>query len=138
MPIAPFHTRRTVEFRDTDAAGIVHFSVFFQYMEQAEHEFLRARGLSVMGRDEHGVLGWPRVAASCDYRGSARFEDTVEIELRVERVGEKSISYGFTFSVASREIGTGKLTAVCCREDGRGGYTSTPIPAWFREKLAAD
>ena len=44
-----FKTERRVEFRDTDAAGIVHFSVFFAYMEQAEHEFLRSLGLSVHG-----------------------------------------------------------------------------------------
>ena len=27
-----FTTTRRVEFRDTDAAGIMHFSVFFLYM----------------------------------------------------------------------------------------------------------
>ena len=32
-----FKTQRRVEFRDTDTAGIVHFSNFFAYMEQAEH-----------------------------------------------------------------------------------------------------
>ena len=42
-----FKTRRRVEFRDTDMAGIVHFSVFFAYMEQAEHELLRSLGLGV-------------------------------------------------------------------------------------------
>ena len=37
-----FRTTRRVEFRDTDAAGIVHFSAFFFYMESVEHEFLRS------------------------------------------------------------------------------------------------
>ena len=46
MP-SPFIMRRRVEFRDTDAAGIAHFSVFFPWMEQAEHEVLRQLGLSV-------------------------------------------------------------------------------------------
>ena len=45
----------------------------------------------VMGRDEHGALTWPRVAASCDYRGSARFEDIVDIELRIERVAGDAV-----------------------------------------------
>jgi 4-hydroxybenzoyl-CoA thioesterase/acyl-CoA thioester hydrolase len=31
-----FITTRRVEFRDTDAAGIMHFSVFFTAMESAE------------------------------------------------------------------------------------------------------
>ncbi len=42
-----YRTTRRVEFRDTDAAGIVHFSAFFFYMESVEHEFLRQLGLSV-------------------------------------------------------------------------------------------
>src|SRR5215831_6794970 len=43
----PFRTQRRVEFADTDMAGIVHFANFFRYMEAAEVEFLRSRGLSV-------------------------------------------------------------------------------------------
>ncbi|MCG8653286.1 MAG: hypothetical protein MI861_25835, partial [Pirellulales bacterium] len=39
-----FSTKRRVEFRDTDAAGIVHFSAFFPMMEAAEHEMLRSLG----------------------------------------------------------------------------------------------
>ncbi len=42
-----FHSRRRVEFVDTDMAGIVHFSNFFRWMESAEVDFLHARGLSV-------------------------------------------------------------------------------------------
>ena len=44
----PLTTRRRVEFRDTDAAGIVHFSAFFVWMESAEHELLRAAGVPVV------------------------------------------------------------------------------------------
>ena len=53
MPSA-YTTSRRIEFRDTDAAGIAHFSVFFTMMEEAEHEFLRHLGLSVLMRDEKG------------------------------------------------------------------------------------
>ena len=43
-----FRTRRIVEFRDTDAAGIVHFSAFFPWMESAEHEMLRSVGIKIL------------------------------------------------------------------------------------------
>jgi len=36
-----FVTSRRVEFVDTDMAGIVHFTNFFRYMEQARIGFLR-------------------------------------------------------------------------------------------------
>jgi acyl-CoA thioesterase FadM len=70
----PLVTRRRVEFRDTDAAGIVHFSAFFFWMESVEHELLRAAGVPVVERTASGVdASWPRVATSCDYITAIRF-----------------------------------------------------------------
>jgi len=37
-----FKLVRRVEFNETDAAGIVHFSNFFRYMESVEHAFFRS------------------------------------------------------------------------------------------------
>ena len=42
-----FTATRRVEFRDTDAAGIMHFASFFPLMESVEHEF-SPLGLSVL------------------------------------------------------------------------------------------
>lgn len=130
-----FRTTRRVEFRDTDAAGIVHFSAFFNYMEEAEHEYLRHLGLSVMLKDERGLVSWPRVAASCDYRGPVKFEDVLDIELRIVRLGEKSITYGFRFDHQGRAIARGKTTAVCCRFDSTGKPRPIVIPARIAAKF---
>ena len=81
----PYCTTRRVEFRDTDAAGIAHFSAFLFYMESVEHELLRHLGLSVVWADELGPVSWPRVAVSCDYSGAARFEEVLDVTLRVAR-----------------------------------------------------
>ena len=35
---------RRVQFHETDLAGLVHFSIFFRYMEEAEHALWRAAG----------------------------------------------------------------------------------------------
>jgi 4-hydroxybenzoyl-CoA thioesterase/acyl-CoA thioester hydrolase len=131
---APFRTTRRVEFRDTDAAGIAHFSVFFNYMEEAEHELLRSIGSSVLLQDDAGTTSWPRVAVSCDYRGAVRFEDELAIEVRVERLGEKSVTYAFRFHHQDRDVAEGRITAVYCRV-GPAGLRSLPVPAELREKL---
>ena len=71
-----FTTRRRVEFRDTDAAGIVHFSAFFFWMESAEHELLRSIGLHVFeGQADGSEYSWPRVSVACDYTSAVRFGD---------------------------------------------------------------
>ena len=53
-----FVHRRRVEFADTDVGGIVHFSRFLVFMETAEHEMLRGRGLSVHLEDGGRTIGW--------------------------------------------------------------------------------
>ena len=65
-PVSEFVYRRRVQFPETDATGIVHFTNFFKYMEEAEHAMWRAAGLSIAAPGAE--IGWPRVAASFDYR----------------------------------------------------------------------
>lgn len=129
-----FRSQRRVEFRDTDAAQIAHFATFFNYMEEVEHEYLRSLGLSVVMRDSAGTLSWPRVSAQCDYEGAVRFEDVLDVELTVERVGEKSVTYRFVFLHDARPVAAGRLTAVCCRMHD-GEPLAVPIPDEIASKL---
>lgn len=130
-----FSTQRRVEFRDTDAAGILHFTAFFGCMESVEHEFLRSLGYSVVMFDELGKISWPRVSAHCDYQGSVRFEDVLDVELSVARLGEKSATYRFLFQSEGRQVATGEVTTVCCRMTADGPQ-SMPIPTDLRTALA--
>jgi acyl-CoA thioester hydrolase len=137
-----FSHQRRVEFRDTDAAGIVHFSVFFPMMEEAEHAALRHVGLSVMQpAGAAGHLSWPRVAADCQYLIPARFEDLLRIEVVAERIGLTSVSYAFGFfrdaDPAPRQcLATGKITAVCCHWTAGQVLRKTPIPEHVRSALS--
>ena len=135
--VAPnvFRVRHRVEFRDTDAAGIMHFSTFFTYMEEVEHEFLRAGGKSVMPCSMEPHLSWPRVAAKCDYRSPLRFEEEFDVELDVIRLGQKSVTYGFRFLIGNSVHATGSLTAVCCRMEQGRPPQSVEIPEDFLNLL---
>lgn len=133
---APFRISRRVDFADTDMAGIIHFSNYFRYMEFAEVAFLRARGLSVSMAWGEEKLGFPRVSATCDFLHPVRFEDVVDIEVRVERVGRKSVTYTFDFSHQGKPVAKGRLSAVCCRmRPGIHDLESIDIPAEIRERL---
>lgn len=132
---ARFHTTRRVEFRDTDAAGWVHFSAFFVYMEQAEHEWFRQLGLNFAQPDEDGHISWPRVAASCAYRNPAHFGDVLDVELRVQRLGRTSVTYGFCFTRDGLEIATGSVTTVCCRFRPEMPHQAIEIPELIAQKL---
>lgn len=132
-----FTTTRRVDFRDTDAAGIMHFSVFFTAMESAETEFLRSRGLSVIMHDPAGEIGWPRVSVRCDYKSPVRFEDEYQIAVRTTRIGGKSVTYEFTFTHDDRQVAVGEMTSVCCRMNDAAPI-SIPIPDWILLRLRGE
>lgn len=132
-----YRTKRRVEFRETDAAGIAHFSAFLCYMEQAEHDLLRSIDWSVMlPHGESGYLSWPRVHVEADFQGTVQFEDVLDISVTLARLGSKSVTYAFQFTCQGRQIASGKTIAVCCHVGTNRTLESIDIPASLRERLA--
>lgn len=130
------HTaQRRVEFHNTDAAGLMHFSAYFTMMEEAEHELWRQAGTSVLIRDAEGKLSWPRVSATCDFLLPLAFQDEIEIDVAISRLGEKSITFEFVFRRGGAVAARGSITAVCCRFPPDGAPYATEIPADIRQKL---
>ena len=111
--ISEYRLRRRVNFYETDAAGIVHFSTYFRYMEEAEHALWREAGLSV---DAVGSeIGWPRVAASFEYHRPLRFEDEFDVHIRVVAIGAKTIRYLCSLEKDGVRLASGALTIACVR-----------------------
>jgi len=124
---------RTVEFSETDMAGIVHFANFFRWMEAAEHAFFRSMGLSVHGHTAEGMYGWARVHAACDYRAPLRYEDEVEVKILVREKRPSAITYEHVFTRTApgdrEEVARGTITAVCVgRGPGEERMRAQPMP----------
>ena len=131
-------SRRRVEFRDTDAAGIVHFSAFFFWMESAEHELMRSVGLHVFERHPDGSeTSWPRVSVSCDYRSTARFGDELDIAVCVAAIGRTSVTYQFVFEHDGRAVAEGRVVAVRCLMRPGARLQAVAIPEDIIARLTA-
>jgi acyl-CoA thioester hydrolase len=132
-----FVTTRRVEFVDTDMAGIVHFTNFFRYMEQAEAEFFRSYGYTLAERPntDGTAEGWPRVAASCSFKSPAYHNEVLEVRIFVRRRGFKSLTLGYEFHCSPRLIATGQLKTAYCRFTVGKPIQSLEIPAKFDEML---
>jgi len=118
--------QRRVQFSETDAAGIVHFSWYFRYLEEAEHALWRAAGLSIAPRG--ATVGFPRVSAAFEYHRPLRFEDEFEVHIRVAAITDKSIRYTCALTLEGTTIATGTLTVVCVRQDEQGMMKAVSIP----------
>jgi YbgC/YbaW family acyl-CoA thioester hydrolase len=81
--------RFRVAWVDTDAGGRIHFTAAFRWAEAAETSLMRRAGLL----DDWG--NYPRKHVEADFHEVLRFEDEIEVRLRVERVGLTSITYAW-------------------------------------------
>jgi YbgC/YbaW family acyl-CoA thioester hydrolase len=126
-----WHSR--IRVVDTDVSTRIHYSALFRHVEAAETEFLRSLGLEYPRWFEMG-LSLPRIHVEADYLAPLNFDDEIDTEMSVERIGDSSLTLGFrVVKTASGEVGArGQLVGVCM--DIQSGK-STPIPAAIRQAL---
>jgi YbgC/YbaW family acyl-CoA thioester hydrolase len=122
-----YRHKRRVNFYETDAAGIVHFSWFFRYMEEAEHAMWREAGLSIAPPGSE--IGWPRVSVSFEYFRPLRFEEEFEVLLRIAEITEKKIRYVCELTSQGNTVASGSMTIACVLRKPNQPMKSTPIPA---------
>jgi len=81
--------RLRVAWVDTDAGGRIHFTAAFRWAEVAETALMRGLGL---------IDGWgsyPRRHVEADFHKVLRFEDEIEVRLRVDGIGTTSVTYAW-------------------------------------------
>jgi len=79
-----------VGFSDTDAQGIVYYGRYLPYFDSARVEYHRHLELLPTGSQEHEFV---MRANTIEYHAPARFDDLIEVFIRVSRVGRTSITY---------------------------------------------
>ncbi len=140
-PSPTFTLTRRVDFHETDAAGIMHFSNFYRWMEVCEHAWFRELGLAMMSTTPEGVrLGWPRRDASCGFSRPLRCGDVVRISGSVVELGKTSVTYEFVFHKDRAgkwtEVARGRMTTVHVRQDSAGRMEAEPMPDAVRSAFA--
>jgi YbgC/YbaW family acyl-CoA thioester hydrolase len=132
--ISQFVLSRRVLFHETDMAGVVHFSCYFRYMEEAEHALWRSAGLSIARRG--GEVGWPRVAASFDYRLPLYFEDEFEARVRIAAIANRTIRYDCLLTRGDDTIAMGSMTIACVAQRAGEPMRAVAIPLEVTARLA--
>lgn len=115
---SPLHRHACeVAFGDTDASGWMHFPNIFRYFEEAEHEFLKSRGVLVFDRAQGG---WPRVKVTCDYKRPLLTGERIEVQLAISRIGSSSITWDFEVLTSSGDLAAfGSVTTVRVDHEGK-------------------
>lgn len=86
-----FEYLHRVQWADTDAAGITHFTAVFRYVEAAETAYFESLSDLELSRLVADGYALERVHVEADYHRPFRFGDTVRVCLRPVRVGGRSL-----------------------------------------------
>jgi acyl-CoA thioester hydrolase len=122
-----------VWFSDTDAQGIVYYGRYLPYFDHARTEYHRHLALSgpwIQGKD------FVMRASTVEYHAPARFDDLLEIFVRLARIGRTSATFecaaylleGDTLMVTASQT----LVLVDLTE-----RRASEIPADYRERMRA-
>jgi acyl-CoA thioester hydrolase len=122
-----------VGFSDTDAQGIVYYGRYLPYFDSARVEYHRHLDMletRVNGRE------FVMRANTLEYHAPARFDDLIEVFVRVSRIGRTSVTY----ECAAYRVGddvlmvTAQQTLVLVDLERR---RAAEIPSSYREQVAA-
>ncbi|MDX6478884.1 MAG: acyl-CoA thioester hydrolase [Gaiellaceae bacterium] len=125
-----------VGFSDTDAQGIVYYGRYLPYFDLARVEYLRHLGLLRLETGIEEGHEFVMRASSVEYFAPARFDDLIEIFVRMARIGRTSA----TFECAAHRVDDDQLmvtatqTLVLVDLDER---KAAPIPDDYRERIRA-
>jgi acyl-CoA thioester hydrolase len=120
-----------VGFSDTDAQAVVYYGRYLPYFDLARTEYHRHLG-AIDIRGEFAMR-----ASTVEYHAPARFDDLLEIFIRVERIGTTSVTYecaayGLTDDTPDVLLATAKQTIVLIDLSDRRPVS---VPESFRKRI---
>lgn len=130
---AMIHSIR-VRWAEVDRQDVVFNGHYFLYFDVAITEYWRAIGLdypdaylSAQGADLYAVK------ATAEFRGSARFDDVIDVGCRVGRIGRSSVQFVLAIWRGQEHLTSGEIVYVNTDLSTRA---SKPWSEAFREKVA--
>ncbi len=122
-----------VGFSDTDAQGIVYYGRYLPYFDSARVEYHRHLEMLDAGRHEREFV---MRANTIEYHAPARFDDLIEVFIRVSRIGRTSVTYEFAAYLGENDVlmvsATQTLVLVDLEE-----RRPCPIPDGYRDQIGA-
>jgi len=121
-----------VRWAEVDAQGIVFNAHYLTYFDVAVTEYWREVGcLYPNAFVEQGVDTFV-VKATLEYHRPARFDDAIEVLVRVARIGRTSLRVLMEVHRGDERLVSGELVYVVASVDARA---PTPVPAFLREAI---
>ncbi|MHA1538341.1 MAG: acyl-CoA thioesterase [Alphaproteobacteria bacterium] len=124
-----------VRYAETDAQGVVFFGNYLIYFDTAISEYFRALGYDYANQVRETGTDFHVVRASVEYFAPLRYDDEIEVGVRIARLGTASLTFEVAIFVEGSEepASTGEITWV--NADQSTGK-SAPAPESLRRLIA--
>ena len=120
-----------VWFSDTDAQGVVYYGRYLPYFDHARTEYHRH-----LGRVEVAGAEFVMRASSVEYHAPARFDELIEVFVRLARIGRTSMRYECAAYRLPDDVLMVTATQTVVLID-RAQRRPTAIPAGLRDHVRA-
>jgi 4-hydroxybenzoyl-CoA thioesterase len=126
-----FRTSVPVRFGDVDHAGIVFYPRFFVYFHEAFERFFDDAGLAYHKLLGDSRVGFPTVHIETDYKLPLKYGDSLDLEVSVPRVGERSATFRYVgYRHRDGQLACEAAITVACVD--MRTFKSQPIPPDLR------
>jgi len=122
----------TTRWMDNDVYGHVNNVTYYSYFDTvANHFLIREGGLDIHTSSVIALV----VESKCSYRAPVAYPDELTAGLRVDKLGNRSVTYGVAIFASGDEdpVAQGHFVHVFVDREGR---TAVPIPERIREALS--
>ena len=120
-----------VYYEDTDMAGIVYHANYLKFIERARSEWVKGMGIDQNALREHEGVVFVIRRIEADFRASARFDDELVVQTRVQSVGGVRLVLHQEVQRAGEALFTAEVTLVSMTLDGQ----PTRLPQELRRKV---
>jgi acyl-CoA thioester hydrolase len=121
-----------VSFSDTDAQGVVYYGRYLPYFDSARVEYLRHLDLLTLEPGQEFVMR----AVSVEYLAPARFDDLMEVFVRVARIGRTSVGFELAAYELENDVLLVRSQETLVRID-KQTRRPVPIPDEYRRAVLA-
>jgi acyl-CoA thioester hydrolase len=123
--------RHQVRYLEADQQGVVFNMWYLGYFDEAMAQFLADGGLEYPDMLASGY-DVQVVHTEIDWRGSLRWPDPAEVEVRLAEAGTTSFALAFEVRTGASAVATGRTVYVVVATDGSG---KRPIPPFLGAAL---
>jgi acyl-CoA thioester hydrolase len=121
----------TVRYGDLDPQGHVNNAAYLTYLESARLGYYTQSGIWQSGTRTGMVVARIEI----DYLAPITYGQGVQVGLRLERLGEKSLTFAFQIETISERCALACGRSIMVAYDN-ATESSRPVPAAWREKLS--